>query len=67
MVDFSSDVENCYQEQLHYYQLGGGEEKPLDTWGRGEGRGGRGEERGEERGERREGEERGRGERDRGK
>lgn len=45
MVDFSGDVDNCYQEQLHYYQLRGGEEEPLNTWGRGRAR-----ERREERG-----------------
>ena len=61
MVDISGDVDDCYQKQLHYYQLGGGEEKPLDTWGR---RGGERERRGErKRG--REGErERGRGEKE---
>ena len=59
MVDISGDVDDCYQKQLHYYQLGGGEEKPLDTWGR---RGGEGEE------EREREEERGReGERERGR
>lgn len=53
MVDFSGD-----QEQLHYYQLGGGEEEPLNTWGRGgEGKEGGKRERGRER---RKGEERGR-------
>ena len=57
MVDFSGDVDNCYQEQLHYYQLRGGEEEPLNTWGRGgRGKGGRKEGKGE-------GEEKGRGER----
>ena len=59
MVDFSGDVDNCYQEQLHYYQLRGGEEEPLNTWGRGGGEGKEGGKR--ERGrERRKGEERGR-------
>ena len=52
MVDFSGDVDDCYQKQLHYYQLGGGEEKPLDTWERGEGE----EERGREEERQREGE-----------
>ena len=64
MVDISGDVDDCYQKQLHYYQLGGGEEKPLDTWGR---RGG-GKERRREREKRREEErERGREEEERKK
>ena len=67
MVDISGDVDDCYQKQLHYYQLGGGEEKPLDTWGRrGGGEGEEEREREEERG--REGErERGREEEERKK